>query len=267
MTQASTNTSTTGNGSRTVAEQTISALFKNREQIDSVIRSLIDKGIAHDKISVIGKNFQLETRIAGFLTKKDLILNGLATGGLFGSLFGTILGLLTGVGVLFIPFVGTVVAAGPLGAALLGAAAGALAGSAGGGLASALIALGMPEDKAAIYENRVAAGEFLLTVEVPADRVDEIRQLLESAGAEEIHIHETSLPHKRSGQLESPSDISPEIRNHLSEDAQREFVDRYNAVLSESNDEVKAEHSAWDTVCQLYDEDENGVRSRRKAMV
>ncbi|MDQ2098705.1 MAG: hypothetical protein QQW96_13780 [Tychonema bourrellyi B0820] len=38
---------------------------------------------------------------------------------------------------------------------------GAITGSAGAGLVSALVALGMPEDKATIYQTRVEAGEFL----------------------------------------------------------------------------------------------------------
>src|SRR4028119_43966 len=131
------------------AERTISAIFQNREQIDNVIRRLLDRGISREHISVIGKNFHSETKIAGFITKKDVILGGLKQGGIFGSLFGSALGLLSGVGVLFVPFIGTVVAAGPLGAALLGAASGAIAGSAGAGLVSGFVALGLPEDKAA----------------------------------------------------------------------------------------------------------------------
>lgn len=249
-----------------VAERTISAIFKEQSQVDNVIRRLLDRGITQDNISVLGKNFRSETKIAGFITKKDVILGGLTQGGIFGSLFGSILGLLTEVGVLFIPFVGPVVAAGPIGAALLGAVTGALAGSAGGGLASALIALGMPEDKAAIYQTRIEAGEFLVVVEVPADKSGEIQLLLESAGGEGISITERTLPRKRIGQLQSPSDLSPEVRTHLSEDAQKKFIERYNAVLYETNDEVKAEHAAWDAVTQQYDEDENGVWSKPKVM-
>jgi hypothetical protein len=48
--------------------QTISATFKERNQIDSVVGQLINAGIAHDRISVIGKNFHTETRITGFIT-------------------------------------------------------------------------------------------------------------------------------------------------------------------------------------------------------
>ncbi len=67
-----------------------------------MIRRLLDRGVPRDHISVMGRNFQSETRIAGLISKKDVILGGLRTGAVFGSF----LSLLTGVGVLFIPFVG-----------------------------------------------------------------------------------------------------------------------------------------------------------------
>lgn len=249
------------------AERTISAVFKQQDQIDSVIKRLMDRGVPQDHISVMGKNFKSETRITGFITKKDVILGGLRNGAIFGSLFGSFLSLLTGVGVLFIPFIGTVVAAGPLTAVLLGAATGALAGSAGAGLVSALMTLGMPEDKATVYQTRLEAGEFLLMAEVPADKSGEIQLLLESAGGEEVHTSEMTLPRPCAGRCNSPNDLSPEVRSHLSEDAQKIFIDRYNSTLDESNDPMQAEHAAWETIHQQYQEDENGVWSKQKAGV
>ena len=83
------------------AERTISAVFKEHKQVDDVIRRLLDRGVSRDHISVMGRNFQSETRITGFISKKDVILGGLRTGAIFGSLFGSFLSLLTGVGVLF----------------------------------------------------------------------------------------------------------------------------------------------------------------------
>lgn len=249
------------------AERTISAVFKDQKQIDDVIRRLLDRGVPRDHISVMGRNFQSETRIAGFITKRDVILGGLRTGAIFGSLFGSFLSLLSGVGVLFIPFVGPIVAAGPIGAVLLGAASGAIAGSAGAGLVSVLTTLGMPEDKAAIYQTRLQAGEFLLLAEIPSDRTGEFQLLLESAGAEEIHTTENTLAHPCHGPCNSPADLSPEVRVHLSEEAQRTFIERYNTVLNDTSDEFTAEQSAWDAVRQQFDEDENGVWSKAKVSV
>ncbi|AFZ34962.1 hypothetical protein Sta7437_1395 [Stanieria cyanosphaera PCC 7437] len=246
------------------AERTISAVLKEESQVDNVVRRLLDRGVPQDHISVMGQNFQSQTRIAGFVTKKDVIFGGLRSGAIFGSLFGSLLSLLTGVGVLFIPFIGSVVAAGPISAVLLGAATGALAGSAGAGLASALATLGMPEDKATVYETRLKAGEFLVMAEVPADRSGEYQLLIESAGGEEINVSETTLPRACSGRCDSPESLSPEVRTHLSSEAQQDFITRYNQVFDETNNPMQAEQSAWESIKEKYDEDDNGVWSKTK---
>ncbi len=246
------------------AERTITAVFKQEQQINDVVRRLMDRGVSRDHISVMGRNFQSNTRITGFITKKDVILGGLRSGAIFGSLFGSLLSLLTGVGVLFVPFIGTVVAAGPLSSVLLGAATGAIAGSAGAGLASALTTLGMPEEKAAIYETRLKAGEYLVMVEVPTEKTGEYQLLLESANGEEIHVSDSILPRACPGRCGGAEDLSPEVRSHLSEEAQQTFIEKYNQVFDETEDEQKAEQAAWDTIHQQYDEDDNGVWSKAK---
>lgn len=246
------------------AERTITAVLKEEKQVDQVVRRLIDRGIPSDHISLMGQNFESKTRISGFISKKDVILGGLRTGAVFGSLFGSLLSLFTGMGVLFIPFIGSVVAAGPITSVLLGAASGAIAGSAGAGLASALVTLGMPKEKAAIYETRVKAGEYLLMAEVPANKSGEYQLLIESAGGEEIHINDSTLPRPCAGKCGNVDDLSPEVRSHLSPEAQQDFIESYNQALDESSDEIKAEHQAWANIKDEYDEDENGVWSKRK---
>jgi len=248
-------------------ERTITAVIKEREQIDSIVRRLLDRGISREHISLVGRNFHSETRIAGFITKRDVILGGLKQGAAFGSFFGSVLGLLTGVGVLFIPFVGTIAVAGPIGGLLLGAASGAIAGSAGAGLVSALAAWGMPEDKAAIYQTRVEAGEFLVMVEVPMNKSGEIQLLLESAGGEEISTVDSPLPRQIAGAMTDASQLSPEVKSHLSEDAQKLYLDRYNVAWADGEDDAKAEKAAWDAVHQQYEEDANGVWSKPKTTV
>jgi len=81
---------------------------------------------------------------------------------------------------------------------------------------------------------------------------------------EEIHTSETPLPRKSSGQMESPSDLSPEVRSHLSEAAQRTFIANYNTALAETGDEAKAGHHAWDVVAEQFEQDEHGVWSKGK---
>jgi cation transport regulator ChaB len=246
------------------AERTLSAVFKTEQQVNDVIQRLTTRGIPADHISVMGRNFQSETRVTGFISKRDVILGGLRTGAVFGSLFGSFLSLLTGVGMLFIPFVGPVVAAGPIGALLLGAASGAIAGSVGAGLVSVLTTLGMPEDKAAIYQTRLKAGDFLVMAEVPADRSGEYQLLMESAEGEELHLSDSTIPRACVGRCDRLEDLSPEIRSHLSAEAQQTFMERYNGAIAELNDESKAEQMAWQAIHEQYAEDENGVWSKVK---
>ena len=242
----------------------VSAVFKQQQDAEGVIKQLLDKDISKEHISVMGRNFHTETKISGFITKKDVIVDGLASGALYGSLFGSLLGLLAGVGVLFVPFVGTVVAAGPLGAALLGTTSGALYGALGAGLGSALISLGMPQEKAAIYQTRLQAGEFLLVAEVPEAQAEEIASLLKNAGGEEIATTDMVIPKQPDGELSSGEDISPEMRAAMSDDAQNEFVNTYNKSLRESDEHESALHRAWETIKHLFDRDDEGKYSNRR---
>ncbi|MEB3830342.1 ChaB family protein [Phormidium sp. CCY1219] len=240
----------------------VSAVFETQEQVNDAVNRLLERGVDRENISIVGRNFHSETKISGFVTKKDVILDGLKSGAIFGSLFGSVLSLLTGVGVLFIPFIGSVVAAGPLGAALLGATTGAIAGSAGAGLVSALVALGMPEDKAAIYQTRLQAGETLLVVEVPAEKIGEIQLLLERIGGDEILSCDMKIPRQPEHPLDSTEELSPELRSHLSPEAQETFRKAYNEALTQKEDANQASLIAWRSVEENYEKDENGVWSK-----
>ena len=72
---------------------------------------------------------------------------GAATGGVTGGVLGGALGWLVGIGALAIPGVGPLIAAGPIMAALGGAAV----GGAVGGITGALVGLGIPEYEAKRY--------------------------------------------------------------------------------------------------------------------
>lgn len=66
------------------AERTVTAVFQKEEQIDGVVRRLLDRGVSREHISVMGRNFQSQTRISGFISKRDVILGGLRTGAVLG---------------------------------------------------------------------------------------------------------------------------------------------------------------------------------------
>ena len=118
---------------------------------------------------------------------------GAATGAGTGALLGGALGWLTGIGALAIPGVGPLIAAGPILAALGGAAV----GGAVGGLTGGLIGLGIPEFEAKRYEERVKGGHVLIAAHAESsEQADQAKAIFEAAGAEDItSAHEASHTH------------------------------------------------------------------------
>ncbi|MFC4401769.1 low temperature-induced protein [Gracilibacillus xinjiangensis] len=87
---------------------------------------------------------------------------GAASGGLLGGLGGLVVGL----GLLTIPGIGQIAAAGPLAAVLTGAGVGA----GGGGIVGALVGLGMPEEQAKQYEGFLKQGKIIVLVEADEEQ-------------------------------------------------------------------------------------------------
>jgi hypothetical protein len=88
-------------------------------------------------------------------------------------------GLLTGLGLLAIPGVGPVVAAGWLVATAAGAATGAVVGGAAGGLVGSLTGAGVPERDAQFYAEGVRRGGTLVTARVDDARASAAREILQ----------------------------------------------------------------------------------------
>jgi hypothetical protein len=108
---------------------------------------------------------------------------GAAAGAGTGALLGGGLGWLAGIGALAIPGVGPLIAAGPIMAALTGAAIG---GSVGG-LTGALIGLGIPEYEARKYEGKIQGGHCLISVHAEtSEQIEKAKNIFESASAEDI---------------------------------------------------------------------------------
>jgi hypothetical protein len=53
-----------------------------------------------------------------------------------------------------------------------------------------LFSLGIPKDSVVKYETSLKAGKFLLIAHGTADEVQQARNVLQSAGAEEINVHQ-----------------------------------------------------------------------------
>jgi len=87
-------------------------------------------------------------------------------------------GLLTGLGLMAIPGVGPVVAAGWLAATAVGALGGAVVGGAAGGIIGALTDSGVSEKDAHVYAEGVRRGGTLVTAKVSDELADQAKRIL-----------------------------------------------------------------------------------------
>jgi len=128
------------------------------EQAEHIIEALKLDGFSTDDISVLLPD-RAGTR--DFAHEKGTKApEGAATGAGAGGLLGGALGWLSGVGALAIPGLGPFIAAGPILAALGGAAVGAAVG----GFTGAIVGMGIPEYEARLYEGKLRDGNILISV-------------------------------------------------------------------------------------------------------
>ncbi len=159
---------------------TISRLYDTYAAAAEAVRSLEAGGVPHSDISIVSNNADnwysttsasTQAPRTGIVDRdrdgRDDRAEGAETGAGIGATAGGIVGLLTGLGLLAIPGVGPVVAAGWLAAT----AAGAAAGGAAGGILGALTQAGTSEEDARVYAEGVRRGGTLVSARVPdADR-------------------------------------------------------------------------------------------------
>ena len=90
---------------------------------------------------------------------------------------------MAGIGALAIPGLGPFIAAGPIMAALSGAAVGGTVG----GIAGTLAGLGIPEYEAKRYEGKVKGGSALISVHSEnSDETARAKQIFTAAGASDV---------------------------------------------------------------------------------
>jgi hypothetical protein len=149
---------------------TISRLYDNYADAQKAVRGLEAAGVPHSDISIVANNS--DNWYSGKKVDRDHDgvddrAEGAGKGAGIGAGVGGAAGLLAGLGLLAIPGLGPVVAAGWLVATAVGAAAGA----ATGGIVGALTEAGVSKEDAPLYAEGVRRGGTLVSARVPdADR-------------------------------------------------------------------------------------------------
>jgi hypothetical protein len=170
-------------------------VFTDRDAAESAIDELRDDGYNPKDISIVTQD-----KVVGQDLARDTgasVAEGAASGATTGGVIGGLAGLLIGIGAITVPGIGGLLIGGPLAAALglTGAAAttvqGAVTGALAGGLIGALVGLGVPEEDARVYEDRIKQGGILLAVPSSDSAAREARVILEAHGAEQTRFVET----------------------------------------------------------------------------
>jgi hypothetical protein len=180
---------------------TLSRLFDDYAAAELAVRDLESMGIPDRDISIVASNADnwysgkpggTTRRIDRDRDGTDDRAEGAAAGAGIGAAVGGTVGLLAGLGLLAIPGIGPVVAAGWL----ISTAAGAAVGAIPGGLIGALTQAGVSDEDAQVYAEGVRRGGTLVTARVPdADRARAEAVLDRSS----INIRDRGAAYRRSG--------------------------------------------------------------------
>jgi uncharacterized protein YqgC (DUF456 family) len=155
--------------------QTVAALYDTYDSAVTAVNALEAAGIPHSDISIVSNNVDNQYgKDRPAEAAKDA-----GKGAGVGAVVGGVGGLLTGLGLLAIPGVGPVVAAGWLVATAAGAATGAVVGGAAGGLVGSLTGAGVPEHDAHFYAEGVRRGGTLVTARADDARASAAREILQ----------------------------------------------------------------------------------------
>lgn len=160
--------------------KTISRLFDQYSDATAGMRDLESLGIPHSDISIVANNAHGEH--AGHpegLNDHGDITRGTSTGAVLGGAGG----LLAGLGLLAIPGLGPIVAAGWLAATAAGAGIGAAGGAATGSIVGALKNAGHSEEEANVYSEGVRRGGTLISAKVEDSQIAEAEAALDRNGA------------------------------------------------------------------------------------
>jgi len=141
--------------------------FSNYRDTELALMELQSTGFPMNKVSVVGENLD-SNEVAGASAGKgtdEKVGGGAKAGATAGVVTGGLIGLLGSIGALAIPGVGPVMAGGAIATLLADTVVGGAIGAAAGGLVGGLVGLGVPEEQAKVYKDRVSRGEYLVFVE------------------------------------------------------------------------------------------------------
>lgn len=167
-------------------------IFTSHIEVKQALYDLKKAGFPLNKVVVIAREL-ISKNPERTRTYGNHAGEGGATGALAGGAVGGITGLFVGIGALAIPLIGPIMLASALTTALATTLAGGAIGLVAGGILGALIGLGIPEERAKIYRDRLLNGDYLVIVEGTDDEIRSANTILRERGVQEWAIYDASV--------------------------------------------------------------------------
>jgi hypothetical protein len=160
--------------------QTITRLFDHYQDAEAAVREIERLGVPHSDVSIMANKGNDEAREhehdADSVNHAGDVSRGVSTGAAIGGIGG----LLAGLGLLVVPGLGPLVAAGWLATTLAGAGAGAAGGALTGTIVGALTEAGHSHEDAEVYAEGLRRGGTIVSARVSDDRVAEVEAVLDA---------------------------------------------------------------------------------------
>lgn len=172
-------------------------VFASHQAAEQALKQLQAHGFAMNQVSIVGRHADrieqddsLSDTNVNDLTKTTQVDEGAKAGAATGSIVGGLTGLLVGLGTLAIPGIGPIMLAGATATALATTVAGGAIGAATGTLVGGLVGLGIPEDRAQDYHERVVNGEYLVVIDGTDTEILRASGILLNNGVQQWEVYE-----------------------------------------------------------------------------
>jgi hypothetical protein len=161
-------------------------VFSRRHDAEVALTELRDAGFDLNQVSLIGKD--TSGNVADIGVRGDKADEGAKTGAASGAAIGGLGGLLVGLGALAIPGIGPVILGGAAATALATTLTGGAIGAAAGSVVGGLVGLGIPENRAKEYSDRLNRGDYLVIVDGTQNEIDRAATILKRQHIENFDI-------------------------------------------------------------------------------
>jgi hypothetical protein len=199
---------------------TISRLYNSHAEARRAVSDLEAAGVDHGDISIIASNADnaYDEKTKTFpdrdLDGRDDRAEAAGGGAAIGATAGGAVGLLAGLGLMAIPGIGPVVAAGWLASTLAGAAA----GGATGGIVGALTQAGVKDDEAEVYAESLRRGGALVSARVEDGNAARLQEIMDRSS---VAVSDRAAAYRQAGWKKYDPAAQPMTREEILQERSR----------------------------------------------